>query len=96
MNTPTSTPAQNQQYQIKEKLAELESMLLNKTPGMATALRSIHSALKKDSALVTILSDEECAILVNGLKKQTAVEIATSSLKKKPKKALNKTTVADL
>ena len=84
MNNP------NQAYQIQEKLAELEKSLLEKLPGMPTLLRSIHSGLKKDPHIVTILSEEECNILVKGLKKQTGTEIATTALKKGTKKAMNK------
>lgn len=78
-----------QAYEIKEKLAELEAALLEGTPNMPSLLRIIHSTLKKDSDLVTLLSEEECSILVQGLKKQTSTEIATSALKK-PKKAMGK------
>lgn len=80
----------SQAFEIQEKLAALEAALLNKTPDMPTLLRQIHSALKKDPDVVTILSDEEGSILVRGLKKQTGVEIATAALKKPGKKAMSK------
>lgn len=82
MNTDTS-----QAFQIKEKLARLETALNEKLPGIATLLRDIHSSLKKDPDVVTLLSEEECSILVQGLKKQTATEIATSVIKA-PKKSM--------
>lgn len=85
-----------QAYQIQEKLARLEDALNTSTPGIATLLRDIHSNLKKDPDIVTLLSDEDCAILVRGLKKQTSTEIAVSALKSPRKKALSKMTVADL
>jgi len=92
MSTNTS-----QVFQIQEKLAELEVMLNNAAPGLPTLLRTIHGQLKKDPHLVTILTEEECAILISGLKKQTATEIATSVLKKSSgKKAQSKLTLADL
>lgn len=87
---------ESQAYEIKEKLAELEQSLLNKTPNMPTLLRVIHSQLKKDPAIVTLLSEEECSILVQGLKKQTSTEIAVAAVKKGGKKAMSKMTVADL
>lgn len=86
----------NQAFEIQEKLARLESALQASTPGIATLLRDIHSTLKKDPDVVTLLSEEECNILVQGLKKQTATEIATSALKGTKKKAMSKMTVSDL
>lgn len=80
----------NQAFEIKEKLARLEAALNESTPGIATLLRDIHSSLKKDADVVTLLSEEECNILVEGLKKQTATEIAVSALKSGGKKAMSK------
>jgi len=88
--------ANSQAFQIQEKLARLEESLNNSTPGIATLLRDIHTSLKKDPDVVTLLSEEECSILVRGLKKQTSTEIATSALKAPKKKALSKMTTADL
>ena len=88
--------APDQAFEVREKLAQLETALLETTPNMATLLRDIHRTLKNDSDVVTILSEEECSILVRGLKKQTATTIATSAAKKAPKKAMSKMTVADL
>jgi hypothetical protein len=83
-------------FEIKEKLAKLEASLLQSTPDMPTLLRDIHKILKADSELVTILTEEECSVIVSGLKKQTATEIAATSLKKKTTKAMSKITVSDL
>ena len=79
-----------QGFEIKEKLATLEASLLEQSPGMANLLRDIHKILKQDPDLVTILSEEDCSILVRGLKKQTATNIATAALKKGGKKAMTK------
>ena len=86
----------NQAYEVREKLASLEAALLAGTPNMPTLLRDIHRNLKKDPDLVTVLSPEECSILVRGLKKQTMTEIATSAVKSKPKKTLKSMSVSDL
>ena len=91
MDTDTS-----QAFQIREKLAQLEEKLVANVPGIAGLLRDIHRALKNDPDVVTILSEDECATLVNGLKKQTKTEIATKVLKTGGKKAMNKMTVLDL
>lgn len=85
-----------QAYQVKEKLAQLEQALLETTPDMPILLRDIHRNLKADPDLVTILTEEECSILVNGLKQQTKTEIAATIVKKKPKKSLKNITVSDL
>lgn len=88
-----------QEYVIKEKLAQLEDALLSKLPTMPTLLRDIHSQLKKDAELVTILSEEECKILVKGLEAQTKTELAATLLKKKGgtrSKPAAKLTVDDL
>jgi hypothetical protein len=86
----------DQAFIVREKLAQLETILNEKAPGLPTLLRDIHSTLKKDPDVVTLLSEEECSILVNGLKKQMSTEIATSALKSKPKKALKQMTLDDL
>jgi hypothetical protein len=81
----------DQSYQIKEKLASLEEALLSRSPEMPTLLRTIHSQLKKDPDLVTILSPEECSVLVRGLVKQTGINIAATTVKKKSgSKAMSK------
>lgn len=85
-----------QAFEVREKLACLEASLLDGTPNMPTLLRDIHRNLKADPDLVSILSEEECSILVNGLKKVTATEIAASVVKKKGGKAMKNITVADL
>jgi len=84
-------------FEVKEKLASLEAALLGQLPTMPGLLRDIHRSLKKDPDIVTILTEEECAILVEGLKKQTKTTITTAALKKgSTKKALSKMTVDDL
>jgi len=86
----------NQTFIIKEKLASLEEALNKQLPGMPTLLRDIHRSLKADPDIVTILTEEECCILVKGLEKQTSTVITTAAINKKPKKALSKMTVDDL
>lgn len=92
----TNQPANDQAFEVREKLAQLEEALLAGTPNMPTLLRDIHRKLKQDPDTVTLLSEEECSILVRGLKKQTSTEIATTAIKKGTKKAISKLTVDDL
>ena len=89
------TEATDQTFIIKEKLANLEQSLLDGTPNMPVLLRDIHRELKADPDTVTLLTEEECATLVKGLKKQTSTEIATKAVKS-TKKAASKITVDDL
>ena len=92
INDPTSSI-----YQIKEKMAILEDAVTNRLPNLATILRDIHKHLKADAECVTLLSEEDCAILVSGLKIQTGVSIATKALAKKSgRKAMSKITTDDL
>lgn len=94
-NTNTNT-SNSQLFEVREKLAALEQSLLEQTPNMPTLLRDIHRVLKADDSIVTLLSEEECSTLVRGLKKQTNTEIATTAIKKAPKKALKSLTLDDL
>lgn len=91
----SDTSAPNQAFEVREKLAQLEAALLSNTPNMATLLQDIHRTLKSDPDVVTLLSEEDCSILVRGLKKQTNTEIAVAAIKKKPKKAMSKMTTSD-
>jgi len=86
----------NQVEQIQEKLLYIEEELEKEVPNIATILSSIHKQLKSDPEIVTVLSEEECAVLIRGLKKQTSTEIITSTLKKPGKKALSKVTLDDI
>lgn len=85
----------DQAYVIKEKLAQLEQALIEGTPNMPTLLRDIHSKLRTDPDTVTLLTEEECTILVKGLKKQTNTEISGTALKAAKKRSA-KVTLADL
>lgn len=84
-----------QAFEVREKLAQLEDMLTKEVPNISTLLRDIHRTLKNDPDVVTLLSEEECSILVRGLKKQTNTNIATGAIAKS-KKPMSRMTVADL
>ena len=86
----------NLQEQLHSKIQEIDTTLNQSLPGLAGLLRTIHTQIKKDPELVTLLSDEECSVLVRGLKDHTKIELACASIKGAPRKALSKTTVADL
>jgi len=86
----------NLQEQLSAKIDEIEQCLENNAPNLNTILQTVHRQLKKDSELVTLLSDKECSVLVNGLKQHTKIELACTALKSKPKKSLKSTTIDDL
>lgn len=70
-------------YLLKEKVAELSAALLAKHPTMPTLLREIHTTLSKYPEQVTLMSEEDIAVVVSGLKVQTGVEFATAAASSK-------------
>lgn len=83
---------------IRTKLDELESALLNAHPGMPTLLRDIHKTLKAQPDIVTLLSESDLAIIVRGLDKQTNAHLVATTLKptKATKASLKNVTSDDL
>lgn len=77
-------------FELKEKVATLGQTILDRHPTMPTLLREIHTALRKQPENVTLLSDEEIAILVRGLENQTNTYLAAtvSGAKKSSTKSL--------
>lgn len=71
-------------------------MLLTNHPQLPVLLRTIHSELKDDPELVTIYTDEDIGILVQGLMKHTGIEIATSKPKASDRQKLKNITVDEL
>lgn len=87
------TPAE----QMTEKLLSLQEALTSAQPQLPSLLREIHTTLRKDPDLVTALTDEQIAVVVSALKKQTATEIVSSASKKTSStKALKNIGVIDL
>lgn len=81
------TPAE----QLRESVLSLQTAMLEAHPQMPTLLQQIHRKLKECPEIVTILEEEEIAIIVEGLKKQTNTMIATTVAKSraKPLKAMS-------
>ena len=82
--------------QLSEKILSLESALLSKHPHLPILLREIWQTLKANPDCVTLLDDIQVGVIVNGLKKQTAVEIATVALKNTKTKSIKSMGLADL
>lgn len=72
---------------LKEKVTELESLILQRHPKMPMLLREIHTALRAQPENVTLMSEEEIAIIVSGLSVQTSVEFAKEAVKPAGKNA---------
>ncbi len=66
---------------LRAKVHDLESVLIAAHPRMPSLLRDIHTQLRKDPEIVTLMSEEEIGILVRGLMLQTNTVIATSVVK---------------
>lgn len=92
MNTGVSVEKESYEYQrVKEKMAELEEALETALPNFPIILRDIHNSLRSDPDIVTLLSEEEIAVIVRGLEAHAGIEIApikaksaTSRAKKAP------------
>ena len=72
-------------FQVAEAIEDLKDKLLSQHPEMPILLRKIHQTLKADPDVVTLLSEEQIGVIVNGLSKQTQTTIATSLTKGKGK-----------
>lgn len=70
------TPDQTTELRIK--VAELEAALLSAHPMIPMLLKVIHTHLRKDPEIVTIMTPEEIGVVVNALKVQTKTEITTT------------------
>lgn len=67
--------------QVKSTIAELENALLTEHPQMPLLLKSILAQLKSDPDVITLMTEEDIGIIVQGLKKQTKTEISASKTK---------------
>jgi hypothetical protein len=81
---------------ISIKIQELYNAVQSTLPNMPTLLRDIHSNLKQDPELVTLLTPEQVSIIVSGLSKQTQTTITTSILSGNKGKSLKKISVDDI
>lgn len=76
-------------FELQEKVLSLQASLLDRHPRMPVLLREIHTTLRAQPENVTLMSEEEIAIIVDGLKIQTSVEFATAITKNSSTKSLN-------
>lgn len=81
----------NTTFEVREAIASLSDMLTVGHPQLPTVLRKIHTALKSDPDVVTILSDEERARIIAGLEIQTRTKLVEVSAPKRSKSLKNMT-----
>lgn len=67
--------------ELQSQLLQLQESILSAHPRMPGLLAEIHRALSAQPENVSLLSEEEVQIIVNGLQKQTRTEFAQSALK---------------
>lgn len=73
---------------IKEKIADLQNKLLESHPLIPSLLRTIHTQLKADPEVVTLLDESEINGIVSGLQFTTNIKLVESATPKTKKKAL--------
>lgn len=84
-------------HPIAMEMAELEQALNTQVPGFVSILSTIHKKLRADPDVVTLLDDEEIAVIVAGLEKHTnvtivapsAIKAARSKARKEPVSAMD-------
>lgn len=91
-----SSAPMNGAMMLQEKIVKLREALTTAHPLMPVLLREIWMALKKDEELTYLLSEEDIATIVDGLEKQSQVEIVKEVVKAKPKVSLKNMTLGDL
>jgi len=84
------------QFEVAEAIQDLSDKLLSQHPEMPHLLRKIHQTLKANPEVVTLLSEEQIGVIVNGLSKQTQTTIATSLATGKKGKSIKSLGIADL
>ena len=80
--------------ELQSKIQTLDERIKTAHPLMPVLLREIHTVLRAQPDNVTLLSEEEIKIIVNGLMKQTSVVFSAKILTSK--KSAKSITLADL
>ena len=82
-----------QHARVLEKCQELEEALSTDLPGFPYILKDIHETLRADPDVVTLLTEEQIAIIVKGLEKHTGI-VVTPAKAKKTTSAKSKTPIS--
>ena len=72
-----------QHDRILGRIAELKDAIDESLPNMPTILQDIHTSLRKDPEIVTLLAEDEIATIVKGLESYENTVIVEKSAKKK-------------
>lgn len=72
---------------LKAQLAELADSLEKDIPGWKHILQQVYTSLKSDADVVTIMTEEEIALVVKGLIQFSGAELVASVTKGKKTKA---------
>lgn len=91
---PVVPPKPRKTHPIAMEMAELEQALDAQVPGFVSILSQIHKRLRADPDVVTLLDDEEIAVIVAGLEKHTNVTIVAPSAIKAAKSKARKEPVS--
>lgn len=83
---------------IQSRIVLLKEALETENPQLPILLREVHATLKQQPENVTLLSEDEIAIIVAGLSKHTKTHLAGSVLKTAKTKSakLGKDAMSDL
>lgn len=75
--------AQLDAQKLHEKITQLDSLLKQEHPGYPSLLKDIHTTLSKQPDNVTLLADEEVAVIVSAAIRQAGIQISAKAAKKK-------------
>lgn len=75
--------------QVRANIAELEQAILAAHPTMPQLLRQIHTQLKKDPEVTTLLEEDEIGVVVQGLVMLTNTEVGAAKEAKNKKKPVS-------
>lgn len=79
MNTSVN---QAQVDRVQSKIIELQEALDGAIPNFQFILKDIHDTLRADPEVVTILKEEEIAVIVKGLEKHSHIIVTPAKAKK--------------
>ena len=96
LSAPNQPDPIEERTEIFSKLVELEQALVSLHPSMPVLLQKIHKQLKEDPAIVTIMSEDDIAIIFRALETHTNIKLLEVNTKKLPKKKGSKLTADDL
>lgn len=68
-------------FELREKVASLQELLVSRTPQLPMVLFEIHRMIKADPEQVTILTPEEVGAIVKGLQAHTQTTILDAAVK---------------